>query len=78
MNNDCKINVSKFTTDCQLQETKPPFTVYHNGYDKASIINLKGEDVTEYFNVAIEHGIVDAQFKTEPNYEEFMKIAGKK
>jgi hypothetical protein len=77
MNKCCQIDQSKFITDCQLKKSKPPFTVYHNGHDGASIINLKGEDVTEYFNISIEHGHVEASFKTEPSYEEFMKIAGK-
>jgi hypothetical protein len=57
--------------------SKSPFTVYHNGVDRASVINLKGENVTEYFNISITDGVVIMNYKKSPSFDEWRKIAGK-
>lgn len=63
--------------DEQPQDKKKPFTIYHNGTDRASVVNEKGEDITEYFNISIDHGVVICDFKTPPSFEEWRKIVGK-
>jgi hypothetical protein len=71
------IDVVASDCDCCHQQPTPPFAVYHNGVDRASVINLKDEDVTEYFNISIEYGIFKIDFKEPPTTEEWFKIAGK-
>lgn len=64
-------------SECGNAKPKSPFTVYHNGIDHASVINLKGEDVTEHFNITFHKGVVQVDFKKAPSFEEWKKIAGK-
>lgn len=71
------VKLNHIPCDEQPQVKEKPFTIYHNGADKASVVNQKGEDVTEYFNISIEHGIVICNFKTPPSFEEWRKIVGK-
>jgi hypothetical protein len=61
----------------EAPKRKSPFTVLHNGEDGASVVNLKGDDVTEYFNITFHYGIVQVDWKKAPSFDEWRKIAGK-
>jgi hypothetical protein len=62
--------------ECGSSRPKSPFKTFTDGVN-VIVKNLKGEDVTEYFNARIEHGIVSVDFKKAPSFEEWRKIAGK-
>jgi hypothetical protein len=68
---------SSIDNKCGEGKPKSPFTVYHNGVDRASVVNLKGVNVTEYFHISFEHGIVRVDFKKAPSLDEWRRIAGK-
>jgi hypothetical protein len=77
----CNLSVglkqSDISCDQQPRLKEKPFTIYHNGADMASVVNQKGEDVTEYFNVSFEYGILKVDFKKAPSFDEWRKIVGK-
>lgn len=66
-----------YARDCSDVTTKSPFTLYHNGKDHATVLNIKGEDVTEYFNITFHENVVQVDFKKAPSFDEWRKIAGK-
>lgn len=63
--------------ECGNERPKTPFTVINNGKDGASVINQKGEDVTEYFNIKFHGEVIQVDFKKAPSFDEWRKIAGK-
>ena len=79
--NKCNLSVgfklNKIACDEQPRTKERPFTIYHNGVDRASVINQRGEDITEYFNISIEHGIVVCDFKNPLSFDEWRKITGR-
>ena len=77
MNICTNLNNKLQNTGCGEFSNKSPFTIYHNGTDRASVINLKGEDVTGYFDISISNGVVIMNYKKSPSFDEWRKIAGK-
>lgn len=57
--------------------SKSPFTAYHNGIDRCTIINEHVADISEYFNVWFEAGMIRVEYKKFPSYEEYEAIKNK-
>jgi len=63
--------------ECGTARPKSSFKVWTDGKGKISVINQKGHDVTEYFNVSIVDGVVVMNYKKTPSLEDWRKIVGK-
>jgi hypothetical protein len=74
---NCPVLKRRVNEPCGNYQPKKYFTVLNNGMDRATVLNPRGEDVTEHFNVRFEHGVIMVDFKQPPSFEEWRKIAGK-
>lgn len=69
-------NLAK-SIECGTSKPKSSFKVWTDSNGRISVINQKGYDVTEYFNVSIVDGIVIMNYKKDPSLEEWRRIVGK-
>jgi hypothetical protein len=74
---NCPVLKRRVNEPCGNYQPKKYFTVLNNGINSATVLNSKGEDVTEYFNISFHNDIVQVDWKKAPSFEEWRKIVGK-
>ena len=77
--NTCCASLPKLAKpiECGTARPQSSFKVWTDSNGKLSVINQKGHDVTEYFNVSIDGDVVIMNYKKDPSLEEWRRIVGK-